>query len=88
MGCGLGLGLGTSAHFNGRATRGDLSLMFVRSWNRGFATRVGDIARRAAVFKPGFVSATLWWILLFGWVVVGTAGLAGALWVATGRGLR
>jgi hypothetical protein len=55
---------GSSSAFRGRtAVHSDLALVFRRG-ARSFASLAGDMARRAALFRPPWVGAWLYYVLL------------------------
>lgn len=59
--------------------RGDIAATFLAPKSRTLLDRVPQIAARASVFRPGFVTPDVWWVLLAAWLLALPAGLAFAL---------
>ncbi len=72
--------LSSSAPFlDGEALSSDVSAVFLRDESRSLLAKVPDMVRRASLFRPGFVTPALWWLLIAGWLVGAPAALAYAL---------
>lgn len=72
--------LSTSAPFvDGMPLGSDVSAVFVRDESRSLLSQVPDMLRRASLFRPGFVTPALWWLLIAAWLLGAPAGLAYAL---------
>ncbi len=72
--------ISTSAAFlHGRALPGDVAAVFLRDRPRSLLARVPLMMQRASLFRPAFVTPTLWWLLLLAWLVLVPAFLAYAL---------
>lgn len=69
--------LTTSAPFvDGKQLGSDVSAAFLRDEKRSLLARVPDMMRRASLFRPGFVTPALWWVLIAAWLLAAPAGLA------------
>lgn len=69
----------SEAYIGGRDTGGDMSVTLLRVHGRSLLDRLPSIMRRAALFRPAFVSAGLWWALLACWLLATPLLLADAL---------
>jgi len=64
---------------------GDPAALLLRDEPRSLLARVPDMTRRASLFRPGFVTPAVWWVLLAGWVLLVPAAIALALSAAARR---
>ncbi|MBV9212733.1 MAG: hypothetical protein JOZ25_03705 [Actinobacteria bacterium] len=71
-----------SPHGVERATGTDIRLVFARRRTRSVLSMVPAMVRRAALFKPGFIGAWTYWVLLAALLVAVPALLVRALWSA------
>ncbi len=69
----------SGAFLHGQALPGDVAAVFLRDRPRSLLARVPLMMERASLFRPGFVTPTLWWVLLVAWLVLVPGSLAYAL---------
>lgn len=69
----------SEAYVGGRDTGGDMSVTLLRPRARSLLDRLPMMVRRAALFRPGFVSPAMWWVLLACWALLAPGLLVVAL---------